>query len=182
MHEHELNRRLERLERIEEHNQRMLRGLEEELGLIHRLVRAILQQLNPQHSPPAAGNLSATFDTSGDPMNAVLVATPPTLRGDGTALAPTDIASITYQKTSLLADGVTQGPQTVLQTNNAVAGAGLATTDVTFTDTSSTPGDTYTFFVTDTNGDAGALSNAVQNPIAVKESAPAAGSLQATFS
>jgi len=116
-------------------------------------------------------------------MNAVLLATIPSLRGDGSALAPTDIASITYQKTSLGADGVTQGPQQTLQTNSAVAGAGLQLSDLTFTDVSSVEGDTYTFFVTDTDGDAGALSNAVANPgvVVVKPSAPAAGTLTATF-
>lgn len=116
-------------------------------------------------------------------MNAVLVATIPALRGDGSALAPTEIASITYQKTSVGADGVTPGPQTPLQTNSAAAGAGLQLSDLTFTDTSSVKGDTYTFFVTDTDGDAGALSNAVPNPgpIVVKPSAPAAGTLTATF-
>lgn len=114
-------------------------------------------------------------------MNAVLVATIPSLRGDGSALAPTDIASITYQKTVLGADGVTPGPQEPLQTNTAAAGAGLQLSDLTFTDTSSAKGDTYTFFVTDTDGDAGALSNAVANPGVVKPSAPAAGTLTATF-
>lgn len=116
-------------------------------------------------------------------MNAVLVATIPALRGDGSALAPTEIASITYQKTSVGADGVTPGPQTPLQTNSAAAGAGLQLSDLTFTDTSSVKGDTYTFFVTDTDGDAGALSNAVPNPgpVVIKPSAPAAGTLTATF-
>lgn len=114
-------------------------------------------------------------------MNAVLVATIPTTRGDASPLAPTDIASITYQKTSLGADGVTPGPQVSLQVNKAVAGAGLALTDLTFTDTNSLVGDSYTCFVTDTVGDAGALSNAVVNKPVVKPSAPSAPTLAATF-
>lgn len=112
---------------------------------------------------------------------ATLIATIPTTRGDGTALAPTDIASITYQKTSLLPDGVTAGPQVVLQTNTAVTGVGLALADLSFADTSSVAGDSYTCFVTDTAGDAGALSNAVVNTVVVKPSAPSAPVLTGTF-
>lgn len=116
-------------------------------------------------------------------MNAVLVATIPTLRGDTSPLAPTDIASITFQKTSLGADGVTPGPEVTLQVNSAVAGAGLQLSDTTFTDTASAKGDAYSFFVTDTDGDDGAVSNVVTNPgvVVVKPSAPAAGTLTATF-
>jgi len=117
-------------------------------------------------------------------MNAVLVATLPTTRKDQTALAPTDIASITFQKTSLGADGVTPGPQTSLQVNQAAAGAGLQLSDTTFTDPNSIAGDAYTFFVTDTAGDAGDASNVVTNPgtgVGGKPSAPSAGTLAATF-
>ena len=116
-------------------------------------------------------------------MKAVLVATVPTLRGDGSALAPTDIASITYQKTSVSGTPPVAGPQVILQTNTAVAGAGLATADITFTDASAVAGDSYTAFVTDTAGDAGALSNAVvATGAVVKPSAPGAPVLAGTFS
>lgn len=198
MNEHELGRRLSaledrelqdseriiRLERIEEHRHRQVAVLEDELRAIHHLLRSILRHLRKE-TAPVPGNLTVTFHPSGASMNAVLVATLPQLRGDGSPLAPTDIASITFQKTSVGADGVTPGPQQPLQTNTAAVGAGLQLTDTTFTDTSSVKGDTYTFFVTDTAGDAGALSNAIDNPgppVIVKPAAPAAGSLSATFS
>jgi hypothetical protein len=197
MNEHELGRRLSMLEdsalqlsdrlrgleRIEEHRHRQIRQLEDQLRTVERLVRKILSQIGKE-TAPVPGTLSVTFHQNGASMNAVLVATLPTLRGDGSALAPTDIASITFQKTSLGADGVTPGPEVSLQVNSAVAGAGLALTDTTFTDTSSVKGDAYSFFVTDTSGDAGAISNVVTNPgvVVTKPSAPAAGSLTATFS
>ncbi len=108
-------------------------------------------------------------------MNAVLVATLPNLRQDGSALAPTDIASITYQKTT----AADPANEVTLATNTAGAG-GLTPDQITFTDTSSSVGDTYTFFVTDAAGLAGALSNAVVN-VAPADSPPAAGTLTATF-
>jgi hypothetical protein len=196
MNEHELGRRLTmledrqlqdsdriiRLERIEEHRHRQVERLFHEIHTLDRLIRTILRHIGKERTPEP-GTLTVTFHPSGASMNAVLVATLPTTRGDASPLAPTDIASITFQKTSLGADGVTPGPQVSLQVNNAVAGAGLALTDTTFTDPSSVAGDAYTFFVTDTDGDAGALSNVVTNPgaVVVKPSAPAAGTLAATF-
>lgn len=113
-------------------------------------------------------------------MNAVLVAIIPSSRQDGSQLSPTDIASITYQKTSVGADG-SPGPQQTLQVNSAAAGAGLQPSDLTFTDSSAVAGDSYTAFVTDTAGDAGALSNAVV-AVAPVLSAPAAPTLSGTFS
>ena len=114
-------------------------------------------------------------------MQAVLVATIPTTRSDGSALAATDIASITFQKTSLTGTPPVPGPEVVLATNSAAAGAGLAPTQITFTDTSSLVGDSYTCFVTDTAGNQSALSNAVVNSSTPPLAAPSAPSLAATF-
>lgn len=111
-------------------------------------------------------------------MNAILIATIPSVRLDGTALAPTDIASITFQKT------VTGSPAQTLATNSATAGAGLTPDQITFTDAASAAGDSYTAFVTDVSGNAGAVSEAVVNPGAGGGtlSPPGAPTLSATFS
>lgn len=114
-------------------------------------------------------------------MQAALVAIIPSTRKDGSALAATDIASITFQKTSLGADGVTPGPEVVLATQTAGAG-GLTPDQLAFTDTSSVVGDSYTCFVTDTAGDAGDLSNAVVAVAPAKPAAPSAPTLSGTFS
>lgn len=108
-----------------------------------------------------------------------LDATLPTVRQDGSALDPTAIGSITYQKTSLVGSPPAPGPNQVLQTNEAQAGAGLQASDLTFTDTSPLPGDDYTFFVTDAQGHIGAASNDFVNP--AQASPPAAGTLVGTF-
>jgi hypothetical protein len=165
---------------------RLLQQIDRRLERLEELVEILLILQGgtvPLRSPPAAPLLAGSFDFSGDTFmtTATLIATIPTTRSDGTALAPTDIASITYQKTSLLPDGVTAGPQLVLQTNTATVGIGLALADLTFADSASLPGDSYTCFVTDTAGDAGALSNAVVNVIVVKPSAPSAPVLSGTF-
>jgi len=110
-------------------------------------------------------------------MNAVLVASIPSLREDGSPLAAVDIASITFQKATA-ADPTTQIP---LQTNVAPLGAGLTPGDITFTDTSSTVGDIYTCFVTDTKGDIGAVSNEDTAVAPPPLSPPAAPQLSATF-
>lgn len=199
MHEHEIGRRLSvledrllqqverirRLERIEEFRHRGVAHIREELRMIRRLMRTILRHLGKESSP-AAGLLTATITPSGASMNAVLVATIPTVREDTppSPLAPTDIASVTFQKTSLEADGVTEGPFQTLQVNSAVAGAGLQLSDLTFTDTNSAKGDAYSCFFTDVTGGEGALSNIVTNPGVVvppKPAAPGAGTLSATF-
>lgn len=113
-------------------------------------------------------------------MNAILVAALPTTRQDGTSLGVTDIASITYQKTSLTGSPPVAGPLTALQTNVASGSpAQLQPADLTFTDTGAAPGDDYTFFVTDTLGHIGAPSNDIVAPASA--SPPAAGSLSATF-
>lgn len=110
----------------------------------------------------------------------VLVASPPSTRIDGTALAATQIKSVTFQKTSLNADG-SVGSVQILATNAAAdPSVGLVSTDLTFTDTSALPGDDYTCFFTDTSGDAGAVSNDVSVPVPAP-SPPAAGSLSGTF-
>lgn len=114
-------------------------------------------------------------------MNAVLVAVLPTTRQDGTPLAATDIALITYQKTSLTGSPPVAGPLTTLQTNVASGTPPqLQPADLTFTDTGAAPGDDYTCFVTDTIGHIGAPSNDVVAPASA--SPPAAPTLAATFS
>jgi hypothetical protein len=189
MNEHELGRRLAyletrfndvvdrivRLERIEEHRHNQLRRIEAEVHNIGELTQKILRYLSS--SAPRAPTLTAAFQTSGDSMNAILVATIPTSRQDGTALAATAIASITYQKVPAATPTATP---TVLQTN-ANAGTGPAPTDLTFTDTSASSGDVYTCFVTDIAGNVGALSNAVTDTEVAPLSPPAAPTLAATF-
>jgi hypothetical protein len=169
MNEHEQN----------EFERRLARRVERLLEALEELVEAATAFLKRKRPPPSAPVLAGTFDSSGDSMNAVLQAQIPTTRGDLTALAPTAIASITYQKTTAAAPTT----QVSLQVNSAVAGAGLQASDLAFTDTSSTPGDSYTCFVTDTNGVVGAVSNAVVNPVGgvVDSSAPSAPVLTATF-
>lgn len=106
----------------------------------------------------------------------VLTATIPSLREDGSALAATDIASITFQK---IAAGATA--ETVLQVNSEASG-GLLPADLTFTDTGAAVGDVYTFFVTDSEGNVGALSNTFENAAAPPVlSPPAAGELSGVF-
>lgn len=183
MSEHELERRIEKLEQLVKFELERFRYLEHHLDVIEALIRDALKILDRLKSP-AAPTLAASFTSSGDSMNATLVATIPTTRQDGTALAATDIGSITYQKTSLGADGVTPGPETTLQVNSAVGGAGLQLTDLTFTDSAANTGDAYTCFVTDTAGNVGALSNAVTDTEVAPPpvlSPPSAPSLSGTF-
>lgn len=115
-------------------------------------------------------------------MQAALLAIIPSTRKDGSPLAATDIASLTFQKTSLGADGVTPGPEVIL-TTQAAGSDGLTPDQLAFTDTSSVVGDSYTCFVTDTNGQAGDLSNAevataITPPLPAPPSAP---TLSASF-
>lgn len=169
-HDHEFERALEH---------RVLRLFDRLEVLVDVVIERLLRV-----SPPAAGTLSAIFTLSGDSdmTTAVLVATIPTLRQDGTVLAATDIASITFQKTSLTGTPPVAGPQLSLAVNSASPpGSGLTPAQITFSDVSSLDGDSYTFFVTDSAGNIGALSNAVVNGIAPVLSAPAAGTLTATF-
>lgn len=107
-----------------------------------------------------------------------LSASPPTTRLSGAVLAAAAIASITFQKVP--AGGASLQ---VLQTNNAASpGAGLQPSDLLFTDTNSSVGDDYTFFVTDTDGNQGAPSNDVVAAVAPPAAdPPAAGSLTGTF-
>lgn len=112
--------------------------------------------------------------------NTVLTATIPTTRQDGSALAATDIASITYQKVP--AGSAAGSPNVALQTNTEASG-GLLPTDLTFTDTGAAAGDVYTFFVTDSEGNVGAVSNTFTN-VAVAPpvlAPPAAGELAGVF-
>lgn len=114
-------------------------------------------------------------------MNAVLVDILPTTRQDGTPLALTDIASISYQKASLTGSPPVLGSNVVLQTNVASGTPPtLQPTDLTFTDTTAAPGDSYTSFVTDTLGHIGAASSpALVVPSTV--SPPSAPTMTATF-
>jgi len=108
----------------------------------------------------------------------VLIATIPTTRQDGSALAATDIASITYQK--IPAGSAAGAAETVLQTNSEASG-GLLPADLTYTDIVAAAGDVYTFFVTDTEGNVGALSNTFTNVPATSVAPPAAGELAGVF-
>lgn len=155
------------------------RRLERHTFLLERVALLLLGEILCRRSPPAAPHLTL----SGDSMNAVLVATIPSTRQDGSVLAPTDIASITFQKTSLTADTPpVAGPEVVLVTNTAAPGAGLTPDQITFTDVSATPGDSYTCFVTDTGGEVSPLSNADVDPVVVPPaSPPGAPVLAATF-
>lgn len=111
--------------------------------------------------------------------NTVLNAVLPTTRQDGSTLAPTDVASITYQKTSLTGSPPVSGPLVSLQTNSAVNGAGLLSTDLTFTDNTPVPGDVYTCFLTDVQGHIGAPSDSFSVP--AQQSAPSAPTLTGVF-
>lgn len=116
-------------------------------------------------------------------MQTVLIATLPTTRQDGTALPPTAIASITFQKQSLTGTPPALGSEQTLVTNTAAdPTVGLTPAQITFTDTSANVGDSYTCFVTDTAGNTSALSNAEVYPTAPPLAAPSAPALSATFS
>lgn len=187
MNEHEIKRRfaelereLNRLRRLEEFQATTLQHLVHSVDKLSDAVIGIFRYLRKHLSPPSAPKLRATF-TSGVSMNAVLVASLPSTRQDGTALDPTEIASISFQKTSLVGSPPVAGPPVVLQTNVASGSpAQLQPTDLTFTDTAAAPGDDYTCFVTDTLGHIGAASNDQVAP--ASQSPPSAPSLSATFS
>jgi len=102
-----------------------------------------------------------------------LAATIPTSREDGSALAATDIASVTFQKVP-----AGQTAEVVLQTNSEASG-GLLPADLAYTDTTAAVGDAYTCFFTDSEGNVGALSNVFTNAAAL--SPPGAGVLSGTF-
>jgi hypothetical protein len=87
----------------------------------------------------------------------------PTTRLDGSALSPSDIASITFQKASLAGSPAVLGDPVVLATNVAGPG-GLTDPQLTFVDFNAVPGDTYTSFVTDVRGHIGAPSAAFTVP------------------
>lgn len=165
MHDHDLVRVLERLfERLER-------------NLLHEIKKLI--QPHHHHDAPSAGTLTGEFTLSGDSNMSTmkLSAVPPTTRASGAALAAAAIASITFQKVP--AGGAALQ---VLQVNSAASpGAGLQPSDLLFTDSSSTVGDDYTFFVTDTAGNAGAISNDVVAATAPPADPPAAGVLTGTF-
>lgn len=133
-----------------------------------------------RHEPgrhPSACTLAGTFKPGVHHMsNTVLVATIPSTKQDGSALDPTSIASITYLKTP-----VGGGAASTLQVNTAAAGAGLAPADLTVTDTAAVAGDSYSCFVSDTAGNAGAVSNVFTNVAPVTVSPPAAPTLSGTF-
>lgn len=97
-------------------------------------------------------------------MLATILNVLPTTRQDGSALAQTDIASITFQKASLAGSPPVLGDPVVLKTNTASSGSTLQASDLTFVDPSPVPGDTYTSFVTDVQGHIGAPSTAFTVP------------------
>lgn len=97
-------------------------------------------------------------------MQATIVDVLPTTRQDGSPLAGTDIASITFQKASLAGSPPVLGAPVILKTNTAVSGGTLQPTDLTFVDPTPVPGDTYTSFVTDVQGHIGAASTAFTVP------------------
>lgn len=106
----------------------------------------------------------------------VLIATVPTLRKDGSALLAVAIASITFLKTPAAG-----GAAATLQVNTAAPGAGLALSDLTVTDTSAAAGDSYSCFVTDTDGNVGDVSNVFTNVAPAQVSPPAAPTLSGSF-
>lgn len=108
-----------------------------------------------------------------------LVDTLPTTRKDGSSLSASEIASITYQKQSLTGSPPVLSDPVVLQTNTANAGSTLQSADLTFTDSSATPGDSYTSFVTDTDGHIGDASSPFVVP--ATKAAPSAPDQVGTF-
>lgn len=182
MESQELRRRLLTLvERVLATGEAEAHELEHHLHSLREDVHDLLCHLrHPRRSPPAAPTLAGFFHLAGDFMsNANLTATLPITRQDATPLAATDIASITFQKTSLVGSPPAPGPLQVLQTNSAVAGAGLLPADLSVTDTAAVVGDVYSCFVTDTLGHIGAASNTETVPASA--SPPSAPSLTATF-
>jgi hypothetical protein len=132
-----------------------------EIGRLASAIECLVQELRRARSssPPSACMLAGTF-TSGAPdmSSAILQATIPSTRQDGSALLASAIASITYQKVPA---GAPAGSQpTVLQTNSEPVGSGLSPADLSFTDSSASVGDSYTAFVTDSAGNVGAVSSA----------------------
>jgi hypothetical protein len=155
-------------------------SLDNRIAGLERVVRRLLRYLREHEPSPAAPTLSGSFTTLGDSMNATLTATLPTTRQDNTALAPTAIASITYQKTSLMGSPPAPGPLQTLQTNKASGTpVQLQPADLTFTDAAAAPGDDYTCFVTDTLGHIGKASNDQVAPASA--SPPVAPTLTAVF-
>lgn len=103
----------------------------------------------------------------------------PTTRKDNSSLAPSEIASITFQKASLAGSPPALGDPVVLQTNTAQNGNPLQPSDLTFVDASAQPGDSYTSFVTDTAGHIGDASTAFVVPATL--AAPSAPSQSGIF-
>jgi hypothetical protein len=178
MSDHRITELEHRLRRLEERVAEVADGLD---SLIVELNGDLVEdEEDDTDSPPAAPTLSGTFTLVGDSMNAILVATLPGTRQDNTALPPTAIASITYQKTSLTGSPPAPGPLQSLQTNKASGTpAQLQPADLTFTDAAAAPGDDYTCFVTDTLGHIGKASNDQVAPASA--SPPGAPTLTATF-
>lgn len=174
-----------------EHEVRLLSHAVEKLFELVYALRAVVDE---REAKPSAPVLIATFTSSGDPTmsatavsQAALIATLPATRADGSALDPTDIASITFQK----AAAATPTAQVVLATNTAAsAGAGLTPAQIAYVDTTTQAGDIYTAFITDTDGNVSAVSNTEVAPATVTvtpppppvEAAPSPPTLSATFS
>lgn len=98
--------------------------------------------------------------------NVKLTVSLPVTRQDGSALAAADIATITFLR------ALGPSPAATLATQ--------AATNLTYTDTDVPEGDAaYSFFVTDTKGNTGAVSASVTVSIEAALSPPAAGTLTA---
>ncbi len=142
---------------------------------ILKAIKRFLESHHPHHhhkhhSAPSAPQQRVTLTHGDSPMQtATITDVLPTTRQDGSALAVTDIASITFQKASLAGSPPVLGAPVTLATNVAVSPDGtspaeLTAAQLTFSDTSASPGDTYTSFVTDTTGHIGAASTAFTVP------------------
>jgi hypothetical protein len=108
--------------------------------------------------PPSAPRQTVQLNQGSTMATATIVDVLPTTRQDGSALAITDIASITFQKASLAGSPPVLGAPVVLATNSAASG-GLTTAQLTFVDPTPLPGDSYTSFVTDVQGHIGQASS-----------------------
>jgi hypothetical protein len=121
---------------------------------------------------PSAPKLKALFILEGKVASNLVTITPPSTRTDNTALALSDIQSITLSK------AVDAGASSVIQTFNAPI-----TGPLTFTDTSPDMGstDNYSAIVTDTHGNVSPVGTASVSVPPSQLAPPSAPSLTAVF-
>lgn len=162
---------------IDEGLERLLRAIH---GLIH-VVESLVKELRHlrRTAPPSAPWLAGAFTQGADMSTTTLTAVIPSTRQDGSNLDPTAIGSITFQKVP--AGSAAGAAPTVLATNAAVSGAGLAPSSLQFADATAGVGDAYTCFVTDTAGNVGAVSNSFTNQAASQVAPPNAPTLTGQF-